>query len=69
METRRTCVVGYNVQTAVGTKHHLVLTHVVTNDGIDRDQLTWMAKPAHSVLAIDKLTAAADRVYYKSEGL
>jgi transposase len=30
MKTRGTGVVGYNVQTAVDTKHHLIVAHVVT---------------------------------------
>src|ERR1700737_3538379 len=67
MKTRGTGVVGYNVQTAVDTKHHLIVAHVVTNDGIDRDQLTSMAKLARTEMAVDKLTAVADRGYYKSE--
>jgi hypothetical protein len=29
-------VVGYNVQGAVNTKHHLIVTHEVTNSGSDR---------------------------------
>jgi len=37
MKTRGTGVVGYNVQTAVDTKHHLIVAHMVINDGIDRD--------------------------------
>ena len=28
-------VVGYNVQVAVDTKHHLIITHKVTNVGTD----------------------------------
>lgn len=67
MKTRGTGVVGYNVQTAVDTKHHLIVAHAVTNDGIDRDQLTSMAKLARTEMAVDKLTAVADRGYYKSE--
>ena len=67
MKTRGTGVVGYNVQTAVDAKHHLIVVHVVTNDGIDRDQLTSMAKLAHTEMGVDKLTAVADRGYYKSE--
>jgi hypothetical protein len=36
-------VVGYNVQVAVDTKHHLIITHEVTNVGSDRAQLAHMA--------------------------
>jgi hypothetical protein len=32
-------VVGYNVQVAVDTEHHLIVTHEVTNAGSDRSQL------------------------------
>ena len=31
-------VVGYNVQVAVETENHLIVTHEVTNLGYDRDQ-------------------------------
>jgi len=34
---RGTGIVGYNVQTAVDTKHHLIVAHDVTNGGHDRD--------------------------------
>jgi transposase len=67
MKTRGTGVVGYNVQTAVDAKHHLIVAHQVTNNGIDRDQLTAMAKLARTEMGVDKLTAVADRGYYKSE--
>ncbi len=33
---RGTGVVGYNVQTAVDTTHHLIVAHEVTNEGHDR---------------------------------
>jgi transposase len=33
-------VVGYNVQVAVDTEHHLIITHEVINEGSDRSQLS-----------------------------
>ena len=46
-------VVGYNVQVAVDTEHHLIVTHEVTNSGSDRAQLANMAKQAKAVLGRD----------------
>jgi transposase len=59
-------VVGYNVQVAVDTEHHLIVTHEVTNTGSDRSQLATMAKQAKAVLAADHLDAVADRGYFNS---
>jgi hypothetical protein len=67
MKARGTGMVGYNVQTAVDTQHHLIVTHEVTNDGQDRNQLSKMAKQARRVLRVEYLTAIADRGYYKGE--
>jgi transposase len=57
-------VVGYNVQTAVDAKQHLVVTHEVTNQGTDRAQLASMGQQTQEALGTDKLTALADRGYY-----
>jgi transposase/macrodomain Ter protein organizer (MatP/YcbG family) len=59
--------VGYNVQTAVDTEHHLIVTHEVTNVGNDRSQLSPMAKQAKATLGVDRLDVVADRGYFSSE--
>src|SRR5262245_13682731 len=60
-------VVGYNVQVAVETKHHLIVAHEVTNVGTDRSQLSPMAKAAKATLRVEKLDAVADRGYFSGE--
>src|SRR5216117_70419 len=59
-------VVGYNVQVAVDTEHHLIVTHEVTNSGSDRAQLANVAKQAKAVLKAKTLEAVADRGYFSS---
>ena len=57
-------VVGYNVQIAVDTEHHLIVTYDVTNTGSDRSQLAKMASQAKEVLQADHLDVVADRGYF-----
>ena len=59
-------VVGYNVQVAVDTEHHLIVTHEVTNTGSDRSQLAKVASQAKLVLGSDRLDVVADRGYFNS---
>jgi transposase len=59
-------VVGYNVQVAVDTEHHLIVVHEVTNSGSDRSQLANVAKQAKTVLQAGELAAVADRGYFNS---
>jgi transposase len=60
-------VVGYNVQVAVDTAHHLIVTHEVTNVGNDTSQLAHVAKLTKAVLDTDKLEAVADRGYFNGD--
>ena len=62
---RGTGIVGYNVQTAVDARHHLIVAHEVTNVGHDRDQLAGMAKLAKAAAGEEELIALADRGYYE----
>ena len=60
-------VVGYNVQTAVDTRHHLIIAHEVTNQGHDRFQLANMAKQAKATLGCSELSVVADRGYFSGD--
>jgi hypothetical protein len=59
-----TAMVGYNVQTAVDTKNHLIVAHEVTNNGSDRAQLSAIARAARDAMGKRRLKAIADRGYY-----
>jgi hypothetical protein len=59
-------VVGYNVQSVVETKHHLIVAHEVTNHGYDRDALAMMATAAKEAMP-GEIEAIADKGYYKGE--
>ena len=58
--TRSVC---YNVQTAVDSKHHLIVAHEVTNKP-DRGQLCQVAKAAQIALGTKAVTVIADAGYY-----
>ena len=59
-QTRAVC---YNVQSAVDTKHHLIVTHEVTNT-VDRNQLCRIAKKAQDAVGKKEITVIADKGYY-----
>ena len=63
-QAKGTGVVGYNVQVAVDTKHHLIVAHEVTNVGHDRGQLSRLAIAAREAMDKPKLRAYADRGYF-----
>ncbi|MDR7008913.1 Sec-independent protein translocase protein TatA [Paraburkholderia strydomiana] len=65
-QAKRTGVVGYNVQVAVDARHHLIVTHEVTNAGNDRTQLSAMAKAARDAMGKKEIKALADRGYFSA---
>jgi hypothetical protein len=58
--TRAVC---YNMQSAVDTKHHLIVAHEVTNKP-DRGQLCQVAKGVQIALGKNEVTVIADTGYY-----
>jgi transposase len=62
-------VVGYNVQSAVDTRNHIIVAHEVSNVGIDRGYLSSMAGRARDALEAEEIEVLADRGYFKSEEL
>jgi len=60
-------VVGYNVQVAVDTANHLIITHEVTNVGSDRAHLARKAKQSKATLEATSLDVIADRGYFSGE--
>jgi len=59
-------MVGYNVQSAVDTRYHLIVAHEVINDGSDRAQLTAMSERTRAAMAAEELDVVADRGYFDS---
>jgi transposase len=59
--------VCYNVEVVVDSKHKLIVTHEVTSDVTDQDQLASMAKQAKDVLGVEELDAVADKGFYNGE--
>ena len=62
-------VVGYYVESAVDEKHHLIVTHEVTNDTTDRALLDNMGKQAKRVLDASTLSVVADAGYYEGQAI
>jgi transposase len=58
-----TGMVGYNVQTAVDTTHHLIVAHEVTNVGHESHQLANVTGHAQAVMEHREITVIADRGY------
>ncbi len=64
---RGTGIVGYNVQAAVDTTHHMIVAHEVTNLGHYRSQLTAMSTLARDAIGGESLTVLADRGDFDGE--
>ena len=61
--------VGYNVQTVVDGKYHMIVDFEVTNKSGDNGELHKMSMKAKEVLEIEEITNLADRGYYNGEDI
>lgn len=62
-------VAGYNVQSVVDERHHLIIASEVTQEGNDQKQLYPMARQTKDLLDKKRLTVLADAGYYETENL
>ena len=60
-------IAGYNVQTAVDSKHKLILTHEVVQDTNDEQQLAPMGLAAKTELGVEKLKTTQDKGYFNAQ--
>ena len=65
MKTAKGAVVGYNVQIAVDSKHHLIAEQQVHTNVTDVGLLAQTAVAARENLAVEQIDAVADKGYYK----
>ncbi|MEA4849424.1 MAG: IS1182 family transposase [Clostridiaceae bacterium] len=59
----------YNVQTAVDSKNKLIAEFEVTNEAVDKNQLTPMAKGAAEILEAEELQVTADVGYDSAQDI
>jgi len=62
-----TNVVGYNVQIAVDSEHHLIMAHEVSNVGSDRAFVKTMGEKALQASGNESIKVVADRGYYSRD--
>ena len=61
--------VGYNVQTVVDSKNHLIVEFEVNNCSSDSGQLHKMSEKAKEILEVEMITNLADSGYYNGEDI
>lgn len=69
MKTSKGMDVCYNIQTAVDSKHKLIVAVEVTNAGGDQELLPEMARAAKEALDARELTVVADGGYFGCEAI
>lgn len=60
-------MVGYNVQTVVDTKHHMIVAHEVTNTVSDKVLLSRMTQQGQEAIGRKSIKVFADRGYFSGD--
>ena len=60
-------LVGYNVQTAVDAKRHLIVAHEVTNINNNQTQITNITNQTKTTIKNDKLHVLTKHNYFSNE--
>ena len=61
--------VGYNAQTVVDGKYHMIVDFEVTNNSGDSGELHKMSERAKEVLEVEEITNLADKGYYNGDDI
>jgi transposase len=61
--------VGYNVQTVVDSKHHMIVDFEVTNNSCDAGTLYPLMERTKEIMEVEELTNLSDKGYYDSEDI
>jgi len=61
--------VGYNIQTSVDAKQHLIVDYDVISNSTDHHQLATDAKAAKQMLGVDRLEVLSDKGFYVANDL
>ena len=64
MRTRQGAQVCYNAQSAVDSKHKLIVAHDVVNAVTDVNELAALAQAAREAIGVERIEAVADKGYY-----
>jgi len=61
--------VSHNIQSAVDSKHHIILDYNVTKCSVDHGQLSVMAAKVMETFKLEQITALADKGFYNGADL
>lgn len=64
IKDKKEYIIGYNVQTSVDAKHHLIVANDVVQSANDKNQLVSMTEKSQEILVSENLKVIGDTGYY-----